>query len=290
MLKDQDERYKDISIFNGSAAFIDMSIKTAVNAYFAYMFGGLIKKIGCKIRPYEKVKGSTNKVLEETLKKFEEVFKTGGDKEAVLIKVIKDFEKIETISEDRPKVAIFGDLYVRDNDLLNQNLIQDIENNGGEVVITPYNELMKIIIDPYTKKWMKEGLYSDVATAKLMKKMVPLLEKKYLKHFNKILKEPDFKYLKSPEKILKKADISIQNSGESMENVLKIEKIMKTHPDLSLFVQTGPAYCCPHLVSEAMAPKIEKLFGVPIVSIEYDGTGGLKNHDIIPYLKYGKKS
>jgi len=50
-------------------------------------------------------------------------------------------------------------------------------------------------------------------------------------------------------------------------------------------VQTNPAYCCPSLVTEALAPRIEKLTGIPVVSIEYDGTMGMKNEDIIPYLK-----
>ena len=29
--------------------------------------------------------------------------------------------------------------------------------------------------------------------------------------------------------------------------------------------------------------------GIPIVTIEYDGTGGFKNGDIIPYLKFSRK-
>jgi len=32
-----------------------------------------------------------------------------------------------------------------------------------------------------------------------------------------------------------------------------------------------------------MADKIETLTGIPVVTIEYDGTGGSKNEDVIPY-------
>ena len=38
--------------------------------------------------------------------------------------------------------------------------------------------------------------------------------------------------------------------------------------------------------TEAMAGEIERVTGVPVVSITYDGTGGRKNDVIIPYLKY----
>jgi hypothetical protein len=77
--------------------------------------------------------------------------------------------------------------------------------------------------------------------------------------------------------------------GESFENILKIHRLIRQYPDLDLFIQTNPSYCCPSLVTEAMASRIEEITGVPVVTIEYDGTTGIKNEDIIPYLKYRKK-
>ena len=59
--------------------------------------------------------------------------------------------------------------------------------------------------------------------------------------------------------------------------MLKIFYAVKHHPDISLFVQTSPAFCCPSLVTEAMAREIEQRIGIPIVSITYDGSKGHKN-------------
>jgi hypothetical protein len=74
-----------------------------------------------------------------------------------------------------------------------------------------------------------------------------------------------------------------------MENILKVFYIKSHYPDVSLFVQTSPAFCCPSLITEAMAKEIEDKTGVPVVSITYDGTGGNKNEAIIPYLKFPRK-
>jgi hypothetical protein len=71
-----------------------------------------------------------------------------------------------------------------------------------------------------------------------------------------------------------------------MENLLKVYYITKHHPRVALFVQASPAFCCPSLVTEAMAREIEKRTGVPVVSVTYDGTGGGKNDVILPYLEY----
>jgi hypothetical protein len=76
-----------------------------------------------------------------------------------------------------------------------------------------------------------------------------------------------------------------EQSGESVENVLKIFHILRHHPNVSLFVQASPAFCCPSLVTEALASRVQRLTGVPVVSVTYDGTGTFQNEIIVPYLK-----
>ena len=136
------------------------------------MFGGLLKKMGCRIRPYETVPGTTDRVLRKSLTLLEGAFRFGRSKEAALEQVIAWFESIERRNEDlshpRPKVAIFGDLYVRDNELINQDLIHFIEANGGEVVTTPYSAYVKLISQPYLRKWFVEGHYLEALSSKAL--------------------------------------------------------------------------------------------------------------------------
>ncbi|MCP4718721.1 MAG: CoA activase, partial [Desulfobacteraceae bacterium] len=188
------------------------------------------------------------------------------------------------------KVAIFGDLYVRDNDTMNQNLVHFIEENGGEVVTTPYYKYVKIIANSYFKKWFKEGKYLSLISNKALLTAMQAMEKKYYKYFEAILKESDFVVTDSYEKLLDQYGILPEHTGESMDNILKIHHIITEHPDLRLMVQTNPAFCCAGLVTEAMAAKIETKTKVPIVSITYDVSGGNKNKVIIPFLKSERKS
>ena len=90
------------------------------------MFGGLFRSIGCKIRPYERNKGQTNEALHTAGAIMGTAFLTGGSKEKALKEIMSVFEQIPVKKETRPKVGIFGDLYVRDNRIMNQNLIQFI--------------------------------------------------------------------------------------------------------------------------------------------------------------------
>jgi predicted nucleotide-binding protein (sugar kinase/HSP70/actin superfamily) len=169
---------------------------------------------------------------------------------------------------------------------MNQDLIKTVEANGGEVITTPYSEYIKIIISTTTKRFFKRGRYSDYLKMKFLKSLIPLIEDKYKKHIFKY--NGQIKGLSSEEidAWLNKFDMNMMHRGESLENLLKIYVLMKQHPDLDLFIQTNPSYCCPSLVTQAMSSRIEELTGVPVATIEYDGTSGLKNDRVIPYLKY----
>jgi hypothetical protein len=115
------------------------------------------------------------------------------------------------------------------------------------------------------------------------------MEKAYFRIFNRILGEGEFEYTDNPEKILAAYRISVENTGESMDNILKIHYLKKHYPDIVLFVQASPALCCASLITQAMREDIERLTGVPVVSVTYDGTGGSKNEVIIPYLKFPRR-
>lgn len=275
-----------IEVYAGSVTLSDISYRAALNMYLACMFSGMLRRMGCFMRPYENVPGATDRVLEMSVPIIKEAFRHGKSKEEAMERVIELFENIDVTRTPRPKVAIFGDLYVRDNDILNQNLISVIEKNGGEVITTPYSELVKLIAEPYIKKWFKEGNYIEAFTSKILKQAITLFEKKYYPYFNRVLQGNAAIEIPPAAAVLDKFKMSIEHTGESMENALKIYSLMLHHPDLKLFVQTNPAFCCPSLVTEAMSRHIESITGIPIVTIEYDGTGGFKNDDIIPYLKF----
>jgi predicted nucleotide-binding protein (sugar kinase/HSP70/actin superfamily) len=249
----------------------------------------MLRKVACRIRPYEREKGRTDRVLNQAIKILSEAFAGRRTKADALTEIISHFEWVETERVQRPKVAIFGDLYVRDNSVMNQDVIRFIEENGGEVITVPYSEYAKMIAESYFRKWFNEGKFMEVLSHRTILATMSRLEKGYARIFNRVLAEPEYAYDESPEKILSEYNISIENTGESMDNILKIHYIKKHHPDVSLFVQTSPALCCASLITEAMKDTIEKKTGVPVVSIRYDGTGGNKNTVIIPYLKYPRR-
>ena len=278
-----------VDVYVGKLSMSDISMQAAIDGYFAYMFGGMLRKIGCRIRPYEKEKGVTDRVIAQSLNIFYNTLLGGRNKDDDVAKVINLFRRIETVPGRRRKVAVFGDMYARDNDVFNQNLLHCIEEYGGEVITTPFSEFAKMIANPYIRRWFLEGEFMDALLAKTIIALVNQLEKSYYKQFNELLAESpldaDFDY----EEVLNAFHVKVQQAGESMDNLIKIAALVRHHPDISLFVQTNPAFCCAGLVTEAMVPRIEEYTGIPIVSLNYDGTGKNINEKIRPYLKFPRK-
>jgi predicted nucleotide-binding protein (sugar kinase/HSP70/actin superfamily) len=135
------------SVYSGTITHKEMSVGVTYYAYFAYMLGGLFRKTACRLRPYEQVPGQTDEVFREVHRILVNTL-TG---ENSIERGIRDsMDLVDGIDYDRetrkPLVAIFGDLYVRDNDIMNQDLVGDIEKAGGEVLVTPYHDYTKITI------------------------------------------------------------------------------------------------------------------------------------------------
>lgn len=288
--------FEKAQVYPGSISFAELSLRLPVGTYMAYMLGGMIRKIACKIRPYEVDRGSTDAAVEESIQLLETAFLGEIPKEEAVERVADLLGSVRTTDRgesgnrgtSRPKVAVFGDLYVRDNEVLNQNLIHFIEEHGGEVVTTPYSSYVKMIAWPYVRKWFIEGDYLEALSSRALIAAVTFLERKYYRHLEPLLNEPEPVYDESPEDILATFGLRLEHTGESMDNLLKIYYTLKYHPDLALFVQASPAFCCPAMVTEAMAQDIERESGVPVVTVTYDGVGGNANDVVVPYLKYSR--
>jgi predicted CoA-substrate-specific enzyme activase len=272
-------------VYSGLLTHLEISVSACYYAYFAYMLGGLIRMVGYRLRPYEINIGDTDQVLKETVDVLEGAFLGKKSMEEAVSEVICMFDKIPRRDGNKAKVALFGDFYICDNDIMNQDLSHTIEESGGEVLTTPYTDLVKMSLDNVMRRTVYRGEYISAAQQRVISSCLGLLEDKYYRYFAKYLGPKKIINPKKLEKYLARFNINPYHSGESYENILKIFYFMENYPDISLFVQVNPAFCCPSLVTEAMTSEITRITGVPVVTITYDGTNDYKNDVIIPYLQ-----
>ncbi len=285
ILENYGRGFEKAQVYSGLITHLEISLSACYYAYFAYLLGGLIRKTGCRIRPYEIQKGDTDRVIKESTGILEQAFLGKKAMEKAVSEVIQLFDNIPRKEGNNPKVAIFGDFYVCDNEVMNQELTRTIEDAGGELITTPYTDLAKMSLDNSIRRTIYRGEYLTAAQHRLISSIIRLFDDKYYRYFEKYLGPQKTIDPKKLEKNLARFNINPYHSGESYENILKIFYLLENYPDISLFVQANPAFCCPSLVTEAMTSEIRNITGVPVVTITYDGTNDFKNDVIIPYLQ-----
>jgi predicted CoA-substrate-specific enzyme activase len=278
-----------LDVYAGDMFYLEVSRRAAVNCYKAYLVGGLLRRVGCRLRPYEAVRGETDAAIARAGDMLIPAFEGKVRKDDAIRAAAGLFDAVKISAGRRPGVAIFGDLYVRDNDVMNQELIRAIEGAGGEAITTPYTEYVRIIAESYFRKWALAGAHLRSLTYRALWMLADTMGSGCRVHFERFLDpEPDGTD-EGSEEFINAFGLRPEHEGESFENLMKIFRLVHVYPDLALFVQASPAFCCPSMVTEAMARDIERLTGVPVVSITYDGTGRYQNEVIVPYIRYARK-
>ncbi|MFW5849606.1 MAG: acyl-CoA dehydratase activase [Spirochaetota bacterium] len=284
----EQEGMPDLGVYLGDFTYNDISYGATIGAYFAYQFGGWLRRIACRVRPYEVNRGQTDALVAAWRARFETLFEYKGNRFRALRRMAEEFRAVPVRDEKRPKVGVFGDLYVRDNEVMNQDLIRQIEEAGGEAVTTPYSDYVKIIAGAQFDRMLRTRAFGDFARLRLVLAAIERLERRYHREVEDLVGPPVEWRRSGVEDELGKFNMVLDHAGESYENALKILHLVSQFPDISLFVQTSPAFCCPSLVTEALGELVERVTGVPIVTVTYDGTGGDKNGAVVPYIRFAR--
>ena len=143
------------------------STKWRTIAYKGIVAIDLLRKMQQQKRPYELVKGETDKVYRECLDSVIESLEHGGKNLKVVLKdsAIK-FKAIPIIEGKRkPVVAIVGEVFMRDNPFCSADLVKRLENLGAETMMAPFAEWISYSTYRYTRdsRWKKDtkGLFKS---------------------------------------------------------------------------------------------------------------------------------
>ena len=225
-------------------------------------------------RPYAKDKRLVERVYWEQVEDVCGVIRSNGRRRD-LIKAIERsraaFEKIEVDrSEPRPVIGLVGEIYVRSNDFSNNNLIEQIEELGGQVLMAPVYEWF---LYRNFRRHMRSRLNGDYR----------LLVKNFLKDYvmrrdEHVLSHP-FKGLvtywnePSSKQVLDMAAPYLHRSFEG-EAILTVGKSIDfVKKGLSGVVSAMPFTCMPGTISHAILKFVQRNEGgFPFLNMVYDGT------------------
>lgn len=114
-----------------------ITIPLMLNMVYSILYGDLFMRCLYRVRPYEKNKGEANAVYEKWNAIVCEQMAKGNTKPFAknVAQIVKDFDSIELLDIQKPRVGIVGEILVKFHPAANNHLVDLIESEGGEAVV-----------------------------------------------------------------------------------------------------------------------------------------------------------
>lgn len=268
--------FEDVPIFapNQDVAFYEhlgsIGKDFALKAWKGVVAYELLTKCLHETRPYEVHEGDSDELSRRYHEKiYAGVAAKNGSVEPVLEQMQRDFAAIPRTGEERPLIGLVGEIFVRSHRFSNEELVRKIERLGGEVWLAPMGEWISYInAMAFRKALIKKDLSAilQLFTQRFFQRRI---EHRYTRHFGKLLKtahEPE------PEALFTKAAPYIHHSFEG-ETILSVGKAVDLiEKGAAGIINAMPFGCMPGTIVTAIMKGIVRDYGIPSISIPYDGT------------------
>ena len=238
----------------------------------AVSYGDILMKLLYHIRPYETIKGITNKIFDRWYEDVKPNIRNGKllQFRNNLNRIVDEFSYIKTTGEQKIKVGVVGEILVKFSPFANNHIVDFIESEGGEARTSSLMSFINYCI--YSDNFLKERFKGKMAT--LQTKAALALTGFYTGFVNRALarcerfKKEDF-IGNIADKTSKFISIGHQ-SGEGW--FLMGEMIELIEHGVPNIVCVQPFGCLPnHITGKGMIKRLKESYSYSnIVSIDYD--------------------
>ncbi len=253
-----------------------------LKAAVALIYGDLIMCVSNQCKPYEKVKGETQKMIDIWVEKLKNLSSSKDffKRKKITNEILTDFASIDRTDEKKVRVGIVGEIFMKYSPFGNNYLEDFLIKEGAEPVLSG---VMDFMLYCFHNKQIDAELYNmkDMATlpSKWLVKFVTLLQKDII---SQIKAQGVFTPPTAFDHLITLGDEYI-NKGVKMGEgwLLTSEMIELIESGVDNIVATQPFGCLPnHIVAKGMVRKIkDKYPDANIVAIDYDPSATSVNQE-----------
>ncbi len=270
--------YDNVPILSPTSenAYGGLSQQLRVAAWKGMISADILWKCRCKVRPYETREGDAQEALAAGISRLSRVLEGRGDIEEALAASVRDFWRIP-VSEPgtKPLVGIVGEIYVRCNQFANDNLTEFIEEHGGEAWLTPLSEWIIYTAHVQRHAAAKRTLnWKGKLDALFKNKFLEKNERRYYGLASPMLDDRH----EPPMRLVVDTGakrLPVEFYGEAILTLGRAE--IFAHNGADMIINAAPFGCMPGTITAALCREIQTETNVPIVSMFYDGEGGIND-------------
>lgn len=237
------------------------------------IYGDLFIRVLYRVRPYETVKGSANKLYEYYREKAFKNVENGNKNEMnkLVKEIVKAFDTLEINDEVKPKVGIVGEILVKYHPTANNNIVDVLEKEGAEVVVP---ELLDFFLYCCYNSKFKNRYLSGSSIVKTGCDIAISYIESYRKVVIKELQNSErFGYPSSINNLAKKAANVVSLGNQTGEGwLLTGEMVELIESDVNNIICIQPFACLPnHITGKGMIKALKSKYPLAnIVAVDYD--------------------
>ena len=242
-------------------------------AMMALVYGDLLMRVLYKVRPYEKVLGSANLLYEKWVKIGKEAVIRGNSKEFKnnISSIVSDFDNLELKNISKPQIGLVGEILVKFHPTANNNIIEVIENEGGEAVMPDLIDFF--LYCAYDSNFKYEYLGKS-KTDQILNNIAIRYIESFRKHMKSVLNNSKrFHAPKTIKELAQGAEPILSMGNQTGEGwFLTAEMVELIESGTKNIVCMQPFACLPnHVTGKGMIKELKRRYpGANITAIDYD--------------------
>ena len=242
---------------------------------YAMLYGDLLVNAANQVRPYELTPGDTDRMLDGWQQKLIDGFQAGKGMSRKQMRenfhaILADFETIPVSGEEKVKVGVVGEIYVKFSPLGNNNLEDFLLSEGAEPVVPGLTDFMIFkIFNREVDVNIYGGLWAKKKFCQLFKGYIETCQKDMIE----ALQKSRFRAPGTFENMHQLVQGYLGDGNKMGEGwLLTGEMLELIHSGVPNIVCTQPFGCLPnHIVGKGMIRKLKDDYPYSnIVAIDYD--------------------
>lgn len=282
-----DAGFKDIPVVSLSINGIEkngimknVTLQLINRLFMSVIYGDLLMKVLYRVRPYEKVKGSSNALYNKWIK----ICLDSLDKANIFTfnnnikEIIHDFDTLEMNDDIKPKVGLVGEILVKFHPLANNSLVDIIEKEGGEAVVPELiNFFYSCFFNTLYKYKYLDGKWINKEFGKSAIWIMETYQKTYKKYLDKSSRFSSPKSINVLAQSTQKVISPCNQTGEGW--LLTGEMIELIEDGVKNIICMQPFGCLPnHITGKGQIKELKRIYkDANIIPIDYDPSASETN-------------
>ncbi len=239
----------------------------------ALVYGDLLMRVLLRVRPYEAIPGSANKLYNIWVSRCKESVRLGSKSifKRYCREIVRDFDNLELKNIVKPRVGLVGEILVKFHPTANNDVVDIVEREGAEAVMPDFLDFF--FYCAYDAKFKHEKLSGSKKDVVINKVAIDFMEyyRKTMK--DALSKSKRFTYPHRIEDLAKSAAKVVSLGNQTGEGwFLTAEMIELINEGVPNIICMQPFACLPnHVTGKGMIKELKRLYpNSNITPIDYD--------------------